>query len=120
MRRRRSPDELQLDVVAITLREGRKHVAVLERLLEEERARSADLLNRLLIAQAAGPAVQTGPIRPAFKPDAQWNWPDIQPEDEAREDVLAQVESGALDRAEAEAILEHLGFGSAEVLDIDL
>lgn len=109
--------------MAIALRTAQTQIDSLTGLLEAERARSADLLEKLLFAMAASPApigsfAPMEPSAPLTSQDVEWRWPDLQPEDEAREDVLAQVRSGQMAREEAEAILEALGFEHTDV-DID-
>lgn len=90
-------------------------------LLNEERDRSDDLLEKLLFAMANSPAPQVVyPPALTGKAEAQWGWSDIQPEDEAKEDVQAQYSSGALKREEAEAVLESLGFDPTDLVDLDL
>jgi len=97
---------------------GNETVALLERLLESERKRSDRLLELLLLPPM--PITVSPAERPDIEPTSapEYRWSQIQPEDEAREDVLSQMASGQIDRVEAEAILEHLGFANAEVDDI--
>jgi len=116
MRNRNTPQ--QLDLTAIALRSARDQVRTLETLLALEHQRSADLLEKLLITVAAGGS--TGPL---FGPSqtsqlsggADWNWPDLQPEDEAVEDVRGKLADGSLSEIEANAILEALGYPDAQV-----
>lgn len=85
-------------------------------LLNEERDRSDDLLEKLLFSLSnATPPQMVYPPPLTSKPEAQWGWSDVQPEDEAKEDVQAQFNTGSLSREEAEAVLEHLGFDPADL-----
>ncbi|MCC6382827.1 MAG: hypothetical protein IT304_09980 [Dehalococcoidia bacterium] len=81
---------------------------LLRELLAEERARVERLLAQLERRNEPAP-----PAEPAY------NWPALQPLDEALEDVQTMVQERAMSQEEAERILDQLGFSNTTVEIID-
>lgn len=100
-------------------------IDTLNQLLFLERLRSDELLEKLLFAMASVPPSRqhydSGQVpydSPQARSDDPWHWGDVQPVDEAKEDISEQVRMGSMTKEEGKAILESLGFPDAEI-DVD-